>query len=164
MLKNNITLIGMPGSGKSYIGKKLAEKLGYEIIDLDSIMEEKFNLPLQKILDNLGQDLFLKKQADDVLKHTENKTRLVISPGGSIVYSPDAMEHLKNISTIVYLKTSLDTIKLRINENTRGIVGIGEKTIEELYDERIKLYEKYSEIIVDAEQEVEKIIEDIINF
>ena len=154
----------MPGSGKSYIGKKLAEKLGYEIIDLDSIMEEKFNLPLQKILDNLGQDLFLKKQADDVLKHTENKTRLVISPGGSIVYSPDAMEHLKNISTIVYLKTSLDTIKLRINENTRGIVGIGEKTIEELYDERIKLYEKYSEIIVDAEQEVEKIIEDIINF
>ncbi len=63
----NITLIGMPGSGKSYIGRKLAERLGYACIDLDTVMEKKYSLPLQQILDTQGEEQFLLQQAKDAI-------------------------------------------------------------------------------------------------
>ena len=74
----NITLIGMPGAGKSYIGMKLAAQLEYKLIELDSIMEKGYNLPLQVVLDNLGEESFLKKQAEDVIKHTQGHNSLVV--------------------------------------------------------------------------------------
>lgn len=157
---NNITLIGMPGSGKSYVGNKLAKKLGYKFIELDSILEHEFKLPLQKILDKLGEDAFLNKQADDAIAYTNDKNNLLISTGGSIIYTGNAMEHLKNVSTIVYLKASLEIIKTRIDEDTRGVVGLGNKTLEELYDERSRLYEKYAEVTINADQEAEHVIKD----
>lgn len=151
----------MPGSGKSYIGKKLAKKLGYKLVELDSILEEEYNLPLQKILDNLGEESFLKKQAEDVIANTQELNGLVVSPGGSIIYSDHAMEHLKKVSTIIYLKTPLEIIKARIEENSRGIVGMKNKTLEELYEERTPLYEKFASITIDANQEAEKVVSDI---
>jgi shikimate kinase len=137
----NITLIGMPGSGKSYIGRKLAAKLGYKIVDLDAVLEHEYNLSLQQILENLGQDAFLKKQADDAISNTKDREGLVISPGGSIVYTNNAMQHLKRISTIVYLRTSLEVIMTRIGKIPRGIVGLKSKTMEDLYAERTMLYQ-----------------------
>lgn len=152
----------MPGSGKSYIGKKLAEKLGFKLVELDSILEKEYGLPLQKLLDNLGDDVFLKRQAEHVIEHTQDQNNLVVSPGGSIVYTDDAMEHLKRISTIVYLKTPLKIIQARIKEIPRGIVGLKNKTMEELYEERTLLYEKYSSNVVNADQKVEKVLSDIV--
>jgi shikimate kinase len=158
----NITLIGMPGTGKSYIGKKVAEKLGYELVELDSIMEKEYGLPLQEILDTLGDELFLKKQAEDVISNTHSKDGLVVSPGGSIVYTEHAMEHLKNVSTILYLKSSLKTIEERVSDVPRGIVGLKNKTLAELYKERTMLYEKYAAVIIDAEQDADKVVSDIV--
>lgn len=152
----------MPGSGKSYIGKKLAEKLGYTLIELDSILKEECELPLQKILDNLGEKSFLEKQAEDVIENTQNQNSLVVSPGGSIIYTDHAMEHLRKISTIIYLKTPLEIIKARIKEAPRGIVGLKNKTLEELYKERTLLYAKYASITINADQEAEKVINDIV--
>ncbi len=163
MTKTNITLIGMPGSGKSYIGKKLAEKLGYKLVELDSILEHEYNLPLQKILDNLGEDAFLKKQAEDIITNTQNHQGLVVSPGGSIVYTDYAMEHLKKISQIIYLETSLKVIEERIALVPRGIVGLKNKTLEELYRERTLLYKKYATTTIDGEQDAEKVVSDIVN-
>jgi len=152
----------MPGSGKSYVGKKLAEKLGYKLVELDSILEEEYDLPLQKILDNLGEESFLKKQAEDVIANTEGQNSLVVSPGGSIIYTDYAMKHLKKASMIIYLKTPLEIIKARIKETPRGIVGLKNKTLEELYKERSLLYEKYAAVTIDAGQEAEKVVNDIV--
>jgi shikimate kinase len=162
MPNTNITLIGMPGSGKSYIGKKLAEKLDYKLLELDSLLETEYDLPLQKILDDLGDESFLEKQAEDAIKNTRGQNSLVISPGGSIVYTDYAMEHLKKVSTLIYLKTSLETIQKRIKENSRGIVGLKDKSLNNLYIERVQLYEKYAEITIDGEQDVGTIIDDIV--
>lgn len=151
----------MPGSGKSYIGKKLAEKLEYKLVELDSILEEEYDLPLQNILNNLGEEAFLKKQAEDVISNTQEPNGLVVSPGGSIIYSDYAMEHLKKVSTIIYLKTPLEIIKARVEETSRGIVGLKNKTLEELYTERTPLYEKYASVTIDANQESEKVMNDI---
>lgn len=152
----------MPGSGKSYIGKKLAEKLGYKLVEPDSILEEEYNLPIQNILDNLGEESFLGKQAEDVIKNTQDQNNLVVSPGGSIIYTDYAMEHLKKVSTIIYLKTPLEIIKTRTEETPRGIVGLKNKTLEDLYKERSPLYEKYASITIDANQEAEKVVSGIV--
>ena len=158
---NNITLIGMPGSGKSYIGKILSESLGYKLIELDTIMEEQLKLPLQQILDKIGENAFLELQEKDAILHTNTQNSLVISPGGSIVYSDGAMHHLKNVSSIIYLKTRLETVQKRIADTPRGIVGLKEKTLEQLYEERTKLYEKWADIVLDAERDAGEIIKDI---
>ena len=89
----NITLIGMPGSGKSYIGKELAKQLNYSYVGLDDIIEEEYKLSVPKILDKLGETNFLKKQQEDAIFYTAKKDKLIISPGGSIVYTEDAMKH-----------------------------------------------------------------------
>jgi shikimate kinase len=159
----NITLIGMPGSGKSYIGEKLAQSPGYTLLELDRVTEQRHQKPLQAVLDQIGEVAFLTEQAHDAIVETTGRVNLVISSGGSIIYSPEAMQHLKAVSKIIYLKTSIETITQRIKEIPRGIVGLHHKTFEELYIERTALYEQYADYIIDADQLSEVIIADIKN-
>ena len=159
----NITLIGMPGSGKSYIGKRLAARLGFDLIEIDPMIEAEFNLPLQGVVDMLGSDAFIKKEEEIIITNTTNIDTSVISPGGSVVYSKATMEHLQKISKVIYLKVSLKTIKQRIGEIPRGIVNIHGGTIEDIFKERISLYEQYASFVVNGEKESEEIISEILN-
>lgn len=154
----NITLIGMPGSGKSYIGEKLAAALGHTLLELDRVTESRHQKPLQQVLDVIGEIAFLEEQAHDAITQTTDKDNLIISPGGSIIYSTEAMRHLKTVSKVIYLKTSIEIIKERIKEVPRGIVGLNNKTFEELYVERTKLYEHWADYILDAEQDSTQIV------
>ena len=159
----NITLIGMPGSGKSYLGKILAESLGYTCIELDLITELRYKRPLEEVLTTIGEAAFLAEQANDAITQTTDKDNLIISPGGSIIYSTEAMQHLKTVSKVIYLKTSIEIIKERIKEVPRGIVGLNNKTFEELYIERTNLYEHWADYILDAEQDSTEIVTAIKN-
>lgn len=159
----NITLIGMPGSGKSYIGKILADSLDYTCIELDHVTESHYKRPLEEVLVTLGEAAFLAEQAHDAITYTTGKDNLIISPGGSIIYSTEAMQHLKTVSKVMYLKTSIETITQRIKEVPRGIVGLNNKTFEELYAERTKLYEHWADYILDAEQDSTQIVTTINN-
>jgi shikimate kinase len=146
----NITLIGMPGSGKTAVGKELAAMLDYKLIDPDRLMEKKYSCLLQAFLDKNGEEKFLKKEGEIAIAATKGKNNLVISPGGSIVYCPKAMEYFQEISTIFYLKTPLAVIEKRIGAVPRAIVGLKEKTLGCLYAERSPLYEKWAEAAIDA--------------
>ena len=157
----SITLIGMSGSGKSFIGKKLAAIFGCEFIDPDKVLEQEYGLPLQRILEKLGDKIFIERESQITIALTENKDDFIIAPGGSIIYSQKAMEHLKKISSIVYLKTTFETIKQRIGINRRGIVGTQGKTLAEIFQERIPLYERWADKTVDANQDPEIIAKEI---
>ncbi len=157
----NITLIGMPGSGKSYIGEKLACSLGYTLIELDRVTEEHHQKPLQAVLDTIGEAAFLIEQARDAIEETTDRDNLVISPGGSLIYSSEAMLHLKHVSKIIYLNTSIETITRRVKETPRGIVGLKDKTFSELYAERCVLYEKWADIVLEAEQDSDDLVQEI---
>ena len=159
----NITLIGMPGAGKSVVGKRLAERLGYECIDTDTILEEQYRLPLQSVLEQLGAEAFLKKEAEIVISQTSGRSNLVVSPGGSAVYDRNTMKHLKNVSKIFYLKVPLPALTQRIGTTPRGIVGAQEKTLEELYAERVPLYESYADYTINGDQEAETVVSDIVS-
>jgi shikimate kinase len=143
----NITLIGMPGVGKSFIGKKIALKLGYEFVDIDEIIEKENGMSIQKLLDKVGKEKFIELEGKAVL-NLEGEEK-IISPGGSVIYSNEAMKFLKKNSKIFYLKDYMEKIKKRVhNFNSRGIVGLKEKSFDELFLEREKLYEKYADFII----------------
>ncbi|MDD3042136.1 MAG: shikimate kinase [Methanosarcinaceae archaeon] len=144
----NITLIGMSGVGKSTIGKALAKRLGYTFIDVDSVIKEKAGMPLQMLIDTQGDSVLVRLEEEAVLG-LELKEGCIISPGGSVIYSEEAMTFLKKKSTIVFLDMSLKNIIKRVkNPGNRGIVGFHEKSMKEIYEERITLYKRYSDITI----------------
>ena len=145
----NITLIGMAGVGKSVIGKELARALHYEFIDTDDHIERKLNLKLQEIIDQLGEGRFLKIEQETILE-LNGIDRTIVSPGGSVIYSPEAMRFLKKISTVVFLDAPMGSIEKRIpNQSVRGIVGLKEKRLKDLFYERRPLYQRYADITVE---------------
>lgn len=147
-MKQNITLIGMPASGKSTIGVLLAKRLGYSFVDVDIVIQEKTGRLLKEIIAEEGMDGFLK--VEDQINSELDVKRSVIAPGGSVIYGEKAMEHLKEISTVVYLKLSYRAVKLRLGDLVdRGVALKEGMTLRGLYNERVPLYEKYADITVD---------------
>lgn len=149
--KNNVVLIGMPGSGKSTLGIVLAKIMTKDFIDADIVIQNQCDKTLQKIIDACGPEGFIEVENEILSKiDAENS---VIATGGSAVYSDEAMKHLAEIGTVVYLKISYDQLVNRLSDlQERGVVlkgGIG-MSLKELYDERLPLYEQYAGITVDV--------------
>ncbi|RJQ33055.1 shikimate kinase [Candidatus Parcubacteria bacterium] len=158
----NITLIGMPGSGKSFIGKQLADRLGFSFIEIDKIIEKEFDRPLQQIVEKLGNEVFLGKEAQTTIESTTGRNRLVVSPGGSVIYRGNSMDHLKKISLVFYLKVPLEILKRRIGNVPRGVVIAENKTFADLYVERVPLYEKYADYVIEGNEDPQCIIKAIL--
>lgn len=147
-MKNNIVLIGMPGVGKSTVGVILAKILGYKFIDTDLLIQESEGRLLKEIIASEGVDGFI--ETENRINSRIEAEKSVIATGGSVVYGKEAMEHLSAIGTIVYL--SLDYRKLRYrlgNIKNRGVVIRDGQRLIDLYNERVPLYEKYADIIID---------------
>ena len=146
ILKHHITLIGMPGVGKTTIGKALAKKISFKFLDTDHIVLDQNHLALQDIIITFG-DHHLLDLEETVILSLAPITPTLIATGGSVVYSAKAMSHLKELSVIVYLKDSFENIERRIhNLDTRGIVGLKEKGLKGLFEEREKLYKQYADV------------------
>ena len=146
----NITLIRMSGAGKSYIGEKVAKELGLEFLDVDrTLLEPARNMPLQRILDELGDEKFMQWEEGVMVEATAGRDGLLVSTPGSVIFEQGAMEHFRNISRVIYLQVPFCDIERRA-VGERGIVGMGSKSLRELYDERAPLYEKYAHHTVDV--------------
>ena len=163
MKKDNIILIGMPGVGKSTVGVILAKVLGYQFLDADLVIQQQEGKLLREIIAEVGTDGFI--QIENRVNASIEATRTVIATGGSVVYGKEAMEHLREIGTVVYLQVSFGVINQRLsNIKGRGVVLKKGQTLEELFLERTPLYEKYADVFIeeenlDVEQTVELLIE-----
>ena len=147
MKKNNIILIGMPGSGKSTAGVLFAKNMNYRFLDVDFLIQEHEGKRLHEIIEEKGNDYFL--SIEDMINSSLAVERTVIATGGSVVYCENAMKHLKSLGTVVYIKVPEKEIERRItNFSTRGIIIKSGDTLEDLYNERIPLYEKYADLTV----------------
>ena len=145
---NNITMIGMPASGKSTVGVLLAKWIGYKFIDSDLLIQEQEERLLKEIIAEDGLEGFL--AIEERVNREIHTNRAVIAPGGSVIYGPSAMEHLKQIGTVVYLKISYEELKRRLgNLVDRGVALKDGMTLLDLYRERVPLYEKYADITID---------------
>ncbi len=148
MKKKNIILIGMPGCGKTTIGTEISETLGYGYIDSDSVIVAREGKRLSEIIDEVGREAFLDIEAK--VNSELCADRCVIATGGSVIYRDFAMQKLKEMGTIVYLKHSFEVIKSRLGDLKKRGVALKEGfTLKDLYEERTPLYEKYADVIVE---------------
>lgn len=146
----NITLIGMPGCGKSTIGVLLAKSLLYHFVDTDILLQNEYGTSLCTMIDEYGLEGFKTRENKLISDISCDKT--VIATGGSAVYCDAGMENLKKNGIVVYLKLSPEEIEKRIdNITTRGIAMEKGSTIFDLYLERAPLYEKYADITVECD-------------
>ena len=154
----NVILIGMPGAGKSTVGVVLAKRLGYTFLDSDLVIQQKYGKLLHELIREHGVEGFWKIENDVNAGLTCDKT--VIATGGSAIYGAEAMEHLRSIGTVVYLRLTLSQIEERLGDLTeRGVTLREGQDLKALYEERTPLYEKYAHVIIDCDgQKVRELV------
>ncbi len=163
--KSNIILIGMPGSGKSTVGVILAKMLAKKYLDSDILLQNLEKRTLQDIVDHDGH-MVLREIEQRVLLGIKCQDHIVAT-GGSAAYSEPAMMHLKRNGIVVFLHADLSALKKRIhNYETRGLAKRPNQSFQDLFEERLALYEKYADITVESsnltqEQVCDAIIEQL---
>ena len=146
----NLILIGMPGCGKSTVGVVLAKALGLDFIDSDLVIQREMGAKLSQLIDQHGDEGF--RAIENRINANLTATDSVIATGGSVVYGEEAMRHLKEIGTVIYLKLSCEAIEDRLGDlHARGVTIRPGWTLRDLYNERVPLYEKWADITVDCE-------------
>ena len=149
MRETGIVIIGMAGVGKSTIGMVLAQTLGYDFLDVDDYIFQQEGKRIQELIDSVGEEAFLDLEKRYMLEIS--LPRMVVAPGGSIIYHPDLMEYLRGKAVLVYLDDSFRNIETKLTGGLdRGIVGLRYKTLRQIYEERRPLYFKYADIIIDC--------------
>lgn len=144
-------LIGMPGAGKSTVGVVLAKRLGYRFVDSDLVIQEQYGKLLHELIEEHGVEGFWKIEND--VNASLNQRRSVIATGGSVIYGRGAMEHLREIGTVIYLKLPYEEVVERLGDlNARGVTLQEGQTLRELYEERVPLYEKYAHIAIECHE------------
>ena len=143
----NVILIGMPGSGKTTVGTYLSELIGYGYIDSDSVIVAREGMRLPEIIEQKGREAFLDIEAK--VNSEICASRCVIATGGSVIYREKALQALKKIGKVVYLKLSYEEIDRRLGDlKARGVALKEGFTLRDLYNERVPLYEKYADVVV----------------
>lgn len=143
----NKVLIGMPGSGKTTMGKELAKQLNREFVDTDQIIEEKTALTIPEIFEKNGEEFFRKLELE-IAKDIGKKKSLVIATGGGMVLQKEAMDSLRQNGKVIWLKTPLEDL----SQEGRPL-SLGIKALEKIWAEREVLYSKYADQIVNRDED-----------
>ncbi len=147
--QSNIILIGMPGVGKTTIAKRLQRAAAMELIDTDRVIEAQCGEKISALVAKNGSEGFI--ALENRICASIETDNAVIATGGSVVYGEDAMRHFTEIGTVVYLKLAYPLLKKRLDSSlsARGVVMRHGQSFYDLYCERVPLYEKYADIVID---------------
>ena len=146
----SLILIGPPSCGKSTIGVILAKVLGYQFLDADLLIQQQEGKLLKDIIAEVGTEGFI--QVENRVNANINCDKTIIATGGSVIYGQEAMEHLKEIGTVVYLEVPFSILEKRLSDiKGRGVVLKDGQTLYDLFMERTPLYEKYADVRVSEE-------------
>ncbi len=144
-----ISLIGMPGVGKSTVGVILAKLCGLGFCDTDLAIQQRQGASLQDILEEHGNQGF-RRVEQEVLLDVDLEDA-VVSTGGSVIFSRPVMDRLKAAGPLVYLRADIVTLEQRVAANPlRGIARDRSQTFADVYAERCPIYEHYADVAVDA--------------
>lgn len=142
-----VSIIGMAGAGKSTMGRELSKLLGWIYVDSDNLIEAAYGARLQNIADALSKEEFL--DLEEVAIKRIRMQRCVIATGGSVVYRPSAVEHLRSLGPLLYLEVPLELVLERIaRKPDRGLAIAPGQTVEDLFHERRLLYEQAASLRV----------------
>lgn len=160
----NIVLTGFMGSGKTTVGRLLAELTGRRFVDMDIFIEQEAGMSVQEIFKAFGEEEFRKRERDACRKLSLEQG-LVIATGGGAMTFPENVEVIKKSGDIVFLDVPLEVILKRlINDRSRPLLaGEGrEEAARNLYGKRLPLYRAAADIIVDGAKETSEVADEII--
>jgi len=143
--RSNVVLIGMPGSGKSTVGRLLADRLGMGFTDTDTLIEETHG-PIPGIFKAKGEAVFRRYELA-AAKEAAGRMQAVISTGGGIVQTGEAMRALRDSGVIVYVDRPLETLLKETETEGRPLLADGRKALTGLYEKRHRLYRDYADIV-----------------
>ena len=151
----NIVLIGMPGCGKSTVGRSLAHRLNKKFVDADSKIEELAGMTIPEIFASFGENRFRELETQ-VLEELGKRSGLVISTGGGCVTKTENYAHLHRNGKIIWLQRALDDLA------TDGRPLSKARKLSEMYQTREPLYRRFADHIIDNNGSVEMTIENLI--
>jgi len=164
--RQRIFLVGMMGSGKSTIGKLLAERLGYDLVDIDSVIEEHAGISISEIFSLRGEAAFRRLESA-VLADTANRIKLVFATGGGILQNDENREIILNSGLVVWLNCSVETLSKRVGDGTtRPLLQDHDRRerLKQLIEERTPDY-RQAHFQIDTEQNpLEEIVEQITDY
>jgi shikimate kinase len=166
-MKTSIALVGFMGTGKTAVGKALAEKLAREFIELDPLIEQMAGKTIPEIFKDDGEIAFRELEIA-VCKEAASRKNAVIACGGGIVLNKINIDRLREGAVIVYLTASPDTILERTlnDDEERPLLKVTDpaRTVKELMEFRRPFYERAAEITIDTSQmDIESVASKIIN-
>lgn len=162
---NHIVIIGFMGSGKTRVGKRLAQEYGLPFIDVDRVVTKKMNLTISEIFQRFGEPYYRALETLVIKELTNDKERKVISLGSGLPIQEQNQKYLKDLGTIIYLKGSLETLKKRLEAGSSNPLLEGddrEDKIKKLLKQRDPVYAKYADIeVITGVKPFEALIEEI---
>lgn len=145
----NHILFGFKSVGKTFWGLKLSKELQCPFYDLDVMIQEKHNKPVREIFQEQGEEKF-RKIEKEMLKELSKVTGSVIALGGGTVLDPENVKLLQTMGTLYYLKASFETILKRIEKNGLPAFVTKDKSLKQIYEERLTIYETISAQCIDV--------------
>lgn len=159
-MKKNIVLIGMPGCGKTTIGKQLSEKLNMKFYDIDEYIEDKTNKKISEIF-AISEAHFRDIEEKCVKEVSEGSTK-IISTGGGVVLRENNILNLKRNGIIIFINRPLENIISDVDTTTRPLLKDGVERIKKLYEDRIELYKGYCDFNIKNNKSLTSVVEEII--
>lgn len=150
----NIALVGLPGGGKSTVGRQLAKRIGARFVDSDAVLEERIGMPIRSFFELYGEAAFRDREEavlDELTRHEGEP--LVIATGGGAVLRPANRAHLHDRTTVIYLRSSPEELYRRLRHDTqRPLLQVADPQakLRELYEQRHPLYEEVAHYSVDT--------------
>lgn len=159
-MKRGILLIGMPGCGKSTLGRLLAEMLGYKFIDMDDHIEKNVGMEVKKIFSSRGEAFFREKESE-ACAEISNITQVVVASGGGTVKNSNNMNCFSDF-LIIFINRPLELIMKDVNTESRPLLKAGKENLITLYRERIDLYRMYKELEIINDGPIEEVLKELI--
>ncbi|GAA0747205.1 shikimate kinase [Clostridium oceanicum] len=160
-MKKNIVLIGMPGCGKTSIGKILSEKINLEFYDVDKYIEEMTDELISSLFKK-GEEYFRDAESS-AIKEICKKENIVISTGGGVIKREENIKELKEKGKIFFINRPLENIINDIDTDSRPLLKDKKSNLINLYNERYELYKKYSDVIINNNLDLHSVIDNIIS-
>ncbi len=156
MMARSLSLVGMPGSGKSTVGRHLARHLGLPFVDTDHLIEQRIGCSIREFFELQGEPAFRDLEAQVINEATAEPAACVIATGGGAVLRDSNRELLRSRSTVLYLRATPEDLARRLRHDTHRplLQGSGDalKRLRALFSERDPLYRRTAHYVIEAQR------------
>ncbi|MGA2378636.1 MAG: shikimate kinase [Spirochaetia bacterium] len=162
MKPDRIILIGFMGSGKTTVGRILAARLGWDLVDTDELVEARAGAPVARLFQDLGERAFRDREAE-ALASLRQRTRLVVATGGGAPAQPRNRDFFSGPAAVFHLRVSLQTVRERTRENAgRPLLALSESALRALYESRMPVYDSMGTAVETEGRKPEEVAENIL--